>query len=189
MSDQIIPNQRKSISFPGKIHLITNNHQLAPAIQALNLEKEIGFDTETRPSFHKGQVYKVAMLQFASDQDAFLIRLHGITEFDGIKSILENPQIMKVGVAIRDDLKQLQKLFKFTPENFQELQTIAKSAGLKNFGLKGMAEEVLQMSVTKGPKLTNWEARDLTPQQLMYAATDAWIGLKLFQNLSLSPKS
>ena len=188
MNDTIIKpptkTQTKPISFPGKIHLITNDQELVSAINEISLKKTLGFDTETRPSFNKGEVFKVALLQLATDSDAYLIRLHAITQFQGIKSILENTEIIKVGVAIRDDLKQLQKLFKFTPQNFIELQSLAKDKGLKNFGLKGMAEEVLQATITKGPKLTNWAANTLTPPQLMYAATDAWMSLKLFQQLN-----
>ncbi|PIS10166.1 MAG: histidine kinase [Bdellovibrio sp. CG10_big_fil_rev_8_21_14_0_10_47_8] len=173
----------KPISFPGKIHLINNDRELALVTQDLISVKELGFDTETKPSFKKGEVHKVALLQMSTDQDAFLLRLHSITQFDSVVEVFENPEVLKVGLAIRDDLKQLQKVFKFSPKNFVELQDIAKAQGLKNFGLKGMAEEVLNARLSKGPKLTNWEARSLSDQQLMYAATDAWIGLHLFRRL------
>ncbi len=171
------------ISFPGKIHLITSDQQLAKVADQLNSAAELGFDTETRPSFRKGEVYKVALLQLATENEAYLIRLHPITKFESLKSLFENPDIVKVGVAIRDDLKLLQKLFKFVPQNFIELQDLAKTKGLQNFGLRGMADEVLGATLTKGPKTTNWEAPHLTERQLMYAATDAWIGLKLFGKL------
>lgn len=171
------------ISFGGKIHLITNDQELAAITPALKQATALGFDTETRASFKVGEVYKVALLQLATDQDAYLIRLHGITQFEDIKSVFEDPQILKVGAAIRDDLKALQKLFKFTPQNFTELQDVAKKAGLKNMGLRGMTEEVLQASLSKKAKISNWESRVLTEDQIMYAATDAWIGLKLYQTI------
>ncbi len=174
----------KPISFPGKIHLIVNDQELALVMPKLCEIKQFGFDTETKPSFVKGEVFKVALLQLSTENDAYLIRLHGISQFHGIIAIFENPEVLKVGVAIRDDLKTLQKTFKFTPQNFVELQAIAKSKGLKNFGLKGMTEEVMGSILSKGPKLTNWEARILTEPQLKYAATDAWIGLILFKKLT-----
>lgn len=149
--------------------------------------KVLGFDTETRPSFKKGEVYKVALLQLSTETDAYLFRLHSLSQFDRIKNIFENTEIIKVGVAIRDDLKTLQKIFPFIPKGFIELQDIAKEKNLENFGLKGMTAEVLGAELSKGPKLTNWEARELTDPQLMYAATDAWIGLKLYQKLMESP--
>ncbi len=171
------------ISFKGKIHLITTDEQLVDVADDLNSAKELGFDTETRPSFKKGEVYSVALLQLSTDHNAYLIRLGKVTEFQILKTVFENNKVLKVGVAIRDDLKQLQKLFTFSPLNFVELQEIAKKKGLQNFGLKGMTEEVLQARLSKRAKITNWEAHSLTEQQIMYAATDAWIGLELYRKI------
>ena len=123
------------------------------------------------------------MVQLSTEHDAFLLRLHGIKDFTLLRKIFEDETVLKAGVAIRDDLKQLQKIFQFTPKNFTELQDLAKIKGLKNFGLKGIAEEILQATISKGPKLTNWENTLLMPHQLLYAATDSWIGLKLYQKL------
>lgn len=182
MSEELRPTL-KFLTFPGKIHLIKTDAELAAVSDVLLEAKELGFDTETRPSFKKGETYKVALLQLATETDAFLIRLHFINQFQVLKTIFENQNVVKSGVAIRDDLKQLQKIFQFTPQHFVELQGLAKARDLKNFGLRGMTEEVLQATISKGPKTTNWEAFELTDRQLMYAATDAWIGLKLFQKL------
>ncbi len=174
-------NSFSRIQFPGKIHLITNDHELAVIAPALRAATALGFDTETRASFRVGEVYQVALLQLATETDAYLIRLHGITQFESIKEVFEDPQILKVGAAIRDDLKALRKLFPFTPEKFIELQSIAKTANLKNMGLRGMTEEVLEASLSKRAKTSNWELKNLSFEQIIYAATDAWIGLKLYQ--------
>ncbi len=176
------------ISFPGTIHLIDSDQKLLQVSSLLKESRKLGFDTETRPSFKVGEIYKVALLQLATDNDAFLIRLHFIKEFQILKDIFEDESVVKVGLAIRDDLKLLRKTFSFEPKNFIELQTIAKEKKLKNLGLKGMTEEVLDAHLTKGPKLTNWELQALTDRQLMYAATDAWIGLKLFERLQIEIK-
>lgn len=182
--DEIVPPViLPRISFSGKIHLINNDEDLKAAASGLMAATELGFDTETRPAFKKGEVFQVALLQLATDTDAYLIRMHHIKDFQIIKSVLENDQVLKVGVAIRDDIKFLQKLFPFTPKKFIELQDVAKEKGLKNFGLKGMAAEVMESALSKGPKMTNWETPILTPPQLMYAATDAWIGLALYKKL------
>lgn len=175
------------LSFPGKIHLINTDQELQASAVELESHKEFGFDTETRPSFKKGESYPVALLQLATDTDAYIIRLKHITHFEVIKNIFENPTVVKVGAAIRDDLKLLQKRFHFEPHGFIELQTVAKTKNLKNIGLKGMTEEVLQATITKGPKTTNWEVPELTDRQILYAATDAWIGLKLYQKLISDP--
>lgn len=171
------------LSFPGKIHLINTDHELQSVTSRFESVKEFGFDTETRPAFRKGEVYQVALLQLATETDAYIVRLRHISQYEIIRTVFENPDVVKVGVAIRDDLKQLQKRFPFTPQSFVELQSLAKTRNLANFGLKGMAEEVLQGTITKGPKTTNWEAQELTDKQILYAATDAWIGLKLYQKL------
>ncbi|MFZ3229444.1 MAG: 3'-5' exonuclease [Pseudobdellovibrio sp.] len=172
--------QLKRISFSGNIHLINNDQELEAVAAELNSAIQLGFDTETKPSFKKGEVYKVALLQLSTETNAYLIRLHYITNHLIIKNIFESDKILKVGVAIRDDIKQLQKHFQFEPKNFIELQDVAKDKGLKNFGLKGMAAEVMNGALSKGPKMTNWELPILTEPQLMYAATDAWIGLALY---------
>lgn len=171
------------LSFPGKIHLINTDQELLAVMSSLTSATALGFDTETRPAFKKGEVYQVALLQLSTETDAYVVRLHRISKFDVFKQIFENPNVLKVGLAIRDDIKQLQKRFQFTPENFVELQTLAKEKNLENMGLKGMAEEVLGATITKGPKTTNWEAAELTDRQILYAATDAWIGLTLYKKL------
>ncbi len=189
MTNEQPPQQRQplqqypQIFFPGKIHFISSNQDLQAVSGLIHKAKVLGFDTETKPSFKKGEVYKIALLQLATETDAFIIQMQRIHNYEIIKNIFENENVIKVGAAIRDDIKQLQKTFGFVPKNFIEIQTLAKSAGLQNFGLKGMAEEILNSTITKGPKMTNWQAVELTDRQIMYAATDAWIGLILYQKL------
>lgn len=189
MNDSISPPQFKLISFSGKIHLISNDREIHSVLSNLSSAKILGFDTETKPSFKKGEVFKVALLQLSTETDAYLIRLANVTQYQMIKNIFENEEIIKVGLAIRQDLKQLRQIFSFEHKNFVDLQDLAKAKGLKNFGLKGMTEEVLNATISKGPKLTNWEDPILSEQQLKYAATDAWIGLSLYQKIlfNISP--
>ena len=184
MNEIVKKTEYNLINFTGKIHLITTDAELASKADELSTAKHLGFDTETRPSFKKGDFFNVSLLQLSTDHNAYLIRLAKMTQFQVLKNIFENKEVVKVGVAIRDDIKQLQKLFSFSPLNFVELQDIAKLKGLKNFGLKGMTEEVLQSRLSKKAKITNWDAFELTDQQILYAATDAWIGLQLFQKIT-----
>lgn len=183
IGENLDPVKYTYLSFPGKIHLITTDAQVKALEKDFTGVTALGFDTETKPSFKKGESHKVALLQISTENEAYLIRLHYISQFQIFKNLFENPDILKVGLAIKEDLKQLQKIFQFTPKNFVDLQNLAKAKGLKNFGLKGMTEEVLEATITKGPKTTNWEAKELTDKQMMYAATDAWIGLMLYQKL------
>jgi ribonuclease D len=166
--------------FPGKIIMINSDVEIAPALDFLRSEPLIGFDTETKPSFRKGEVYQVSLLQLATPNYALLFRLHSLTDFSLIKDFFQNENYKKIGVAIRDDIKGLQKTFAFEPKGFVELSEMAKSANLKNFGLKGMTEEVLNLTLSKKAKLSNWEAKDLKTDQRLYAATDAWIGREIY---------
>jgi ribonuclease D len=185
MNDKLdpAPNYAKA-QFSGKIITILKDEEIAPAMEFLKDVRVIGFDTETKPSFKKGEFYHVSLLQLASDDHALLFRLHFLKDFSLVKILFEDKTVIKTGVAIRDDIKALQKLFEFTPHNFVELSEIAKARNMKNFGLKGMTEEVLNLTLSKKAKLSNWEAHDLKTEQLQYAATDAWIGRKLYQKLN-----
>jgi ribonuclease D len=169
--------------FKGEILALTSDSEVNEALNLLKNCGPIGFDTETKPSFKKGEFYHVSLLQLASEDHALLIRLHFLKDFSRIIEFFEDESVIKVGLAIRDDIKALQKLFPFQPKNFIELTDLAKKKKLKNMGLKGMSEEVLNLTLSKRAKLSNWEARDLKPDQLQYAATDAWIGRKLYQDL------
>ena len=166
--------------FPGKIITVEKDEDIAAALELLKKEDHVGFDTETKPSFKKGEFYHVSLLQLASDEYAVLFRLHYLKDFSILKAYMENESVRKIGVAIRDDIKSLQKVFPFEPKGFVELAEMAKSSNMKNFGLKGMTEEVLKHTLSKKAKLSNWEAPVLKSDQLRYAATDAWVGLALY---------
>lgn len=160
--------------------MINSDEEIAPALELLRSEPLIGFDTETKPSFRKGEVYQVSLLQLASPDYALLFRLHGLSDFSLLKTFFEDESVKKIGVAIRDDIKALQKTFPFEPKGFVELSEMAKSYKLKNFGLKGMTEEVLNLTLSKRAKLSNWESSVLKNDQKLYAATDAWIGREIY---------
>ncbi|NOT78398.1 MAG: 3'-5' exonuclease domain-containing protein 2 [Bacteriovoracaceae bacterium] len=181
MNDKLdsAPNFKRA-RFEGEILTVSKDEEIATALSRLLGKPIIGFDTETKPSFKKGEFYHVSLLQLASDDCAILFRLHHLKDFTLIKSMFEDESIIKAGVAIRDDIKGLQKIFDFAPKSFIELSDMARDKKLKNFGLKGMTEEVLNLTLSKRAKLSNWEASDLKLDQLHYAATDAWIGRELY---------
>ena len=170
--------------FEGNIALIDDVSQVAEAVDFLSQFNVIGFDTETRPSFKKGKVNKVALLQLSTDTHAFLFRLNRIGLPEKLKKLLQSDKIIKSGVAIRDDIKVLQELNSFSPKGFVELQDQVKDFGIQNFSLKKLAGIILGFRVSKAQQLSNWEAATLTVPQLIYAATDAWVSLKIYQHLS-----
>ncbi len=178
------------LQFDGRIHLITSDKQIRSAVNFLQSQKVIGFDTESKPTFKKRQRRnKVALLQLATHDVAFLFRLHYLTDYQSIFSILSAPSIMKVGVAVNGDFKELNRLENFTPANFLELQKYIKNFEIENISLKKMAAIVLGGKVSKRQQRSNWETPVLSEAQLRYAATDAWASLKIYCELQKNLKT
>lgn len=169
--------------FEGDIFLIDEISQVNQAVDFLSKQEIVGFDTETRPSFKKGKVNKVALLQLSTDSHAFLFRVNKIGLPEPLKKLLQSDKIIKPGIAIRDDIKVLQELNGFKPGGFIELQDEVKDFGIQNFSLKKLAGIILGIRISKAQQLSNWEAATLTPPQMVYAATDAWVSLKIYKNL------
>lgn len=170
--------------FEGQIVLVDTPELVDEAVAEMQREPILGFDTETRPSFKRGVTYRTALLQLSASHKAWLIRINKIGLPDSIVSILENPHILKVGAAIRDDIKGLQKWHQFTPGNFVELQNMALEHGIEDFSLKKLAAHIMGIKISKRQRLSNWEAGALTMPQQCYAATDAWVGLMCYNGLS-----
>jgi len=170
--------------FTGEIAIVENQEDLHVVADELKDEKVIGFDTETKPAFKKGQRNEVALLQLSTDDRAYLIRLNKTGLTAEILKILSDPEIKKVGVGIRDDIKALQRLKKFNHAGFIELQDFAKDAGLESFSLKKLAALVMNIRVSKRQRLSNWEADSFTESQANYAATDAWAALQIYSGMN-----
>ncbi len=170
-------------SFDGKIVLVDSYQKFNEVITILNKSSVLGFDTETKPTFRKGKINKVALLQLANSDYAFLFRLNKIGLPKALLKILSNKNILKVGVAIHDDIKSLKKISYFKEAGFLELQDYVKTFGIENFGLKKLAGLILKIRISKNKQLSNWEQRVLNSGQLKYAATDAWAAYKVYQKL------
>lgn len=170
-------------SFQGKIYLIERVEDVNPALDYLKNQSILGFDTETKPSFLKGQNNPVSLLQLSTSDKAFLFRVNQIGLPNGLVKILSSPKILKIGAAIRDDIKILQKISHFKPSGFIELQEMVEDYGIENFSLKKLSAIVLGFRISKSQRLTNWDAIHLTEPQQIYAATDAWVALEIYSRL------
>ena len=182
-------NELPVVKFSGKVHVITDQEGYLNAIENLKRETILGFDTETRPAFKKGQKYKVAMLQLSTNNDAYIFRLNKYTFGDELRDLLSDKGVVKAGVAVRDDIKGLCKLNSFEPGSFVELAELGKKLGIKQLGLRSLAAIILGVRISKQFKLTNWEQPNLNEHQLCYAATDAWVGLCLYNKMTELLKS
>ncbi len=167
-------------AFDGKIHLVTEIKDLSYAIKILRKYQILGFDTETRPVFRKGVKHNVSLLQLSTAKEAFLFRLNHFGLPNDLVSILEDSDILKIGVAILDDVRGLQKLNNFKADGFIDLADIAGDLGIVTCGLRNLAAIVLGVRINKKAQLTNWERPVINSKQSLYAATDAWICLKMY---------
>lgn len=172
-------------AFKGKVNVISSPEAVPAAFEEIYKSKVAGFDTETRPSFKKGQVFKVALMQIAIPGIVYLIRLQHTGLTDDIVRFLEDENIVKAGVGIRDDILALQRMRKFHQKGFVDLSPLAKEAGLQVESVKKLAGLLLGFRISKSAQTSNWEAETLTKKQIEYAATDAWVCLELSQKLGI----
>jgi len=171
-------------AFEGNVVLIDRMESFIRYIGSLRNQKILGFDTETKPSFRKGRRNKVSLLQLAFDSTAYLFRLNRIGVPPEITRILSDPDIIKVGVAVHDDIKILQELVSFKPAGFIDLQKMVKEYGIESSSLKKITAIVLGFRISKSQQVTDWEAPILTRQQKVYAATDAWVCYEIYRSLT-----
>ena len=166
--------------YNGAIRIIQTAEQAKDACAILIKEKVLGFDTETRPAFNKGQSYLPSLLQLAGTKVVYLFQLSQCGLTDSIIILLSNVNIIKSGVAINQDLTELQQILNFEPAGFVDLGDIARSKGLPHHGLRGLAAYLLKFRISKSGRTSNWSANQLTKKQIKYAATDAWVGRELY---------
>lgn len=169
--------------FEGPVVVVEDPDQVPDIVEKLQEKDIIGFDTETKPSFKKGVSHDISLLQLSTEKEAFLFRLN-VTGFNGaLTSLLSNPGVVKVGVGIRDDIRGLQQITDFKPKGFIEIQDLAPKYGIDVLSLKNLAGLLLGIRVSKRQRLSNWEADHLTEGQIVYAATDAWAALEIYNKM------
>ena len=178
-------------SFPGKIIVIESvGAEVNRAIAYLRSQKVIGFDTETRPTFTPAQPrYNVSLLQLSGPDRAYLFRLNKMGMHRRLCNLLASEKIVKVGAAIHDDIRGLQKLHGFNPGGFVDLQKIGWEWGIRDKAVKKMSAIILGFRISKTQQLSNWEADVLSESQCKYAATDAWVCRQMYLKLLATEKN
>ena len=170
-------------SYPGKVVVVQHRRHLREALRQLRRFPLLGFDTETRPSFQKGEVHPVALLQLATEEAVYLLRLNRIGLVPEITGLLANDRSVKVGVGIRDDLRGLRQSRSFTPRQFIDLQPFARAFGIEEMSFAKLMSIIFGVHISKRQQTSNWEADTLTEAQVRYAATDAWGSLRMYEHL------
>jgi ribonuclease D len=176
------------IQYEGPIHLIDSREAFDEAINDIEKEPLLGFDTETRPSFKKGKVYPTSLIQICSMEQAWIIRVSRISYPAALLELLSRESPMKIGLGLQDDLRRLRADFQFEPRGFLDLQHYVEAFRIDEKGLKKISGIVLNRRISKSQQVSNWDADVLSEAQLRYAATDAWICLKIYNSLRASIK-
>ena len=174
-------------AFAGEVVLISDKRNVEKAFEEIGDYEAVGFDTETRPVFVRGQQHKVALMQIAVPEKVYLIRLNLTGFTPEIVNFMEDDSIKKIGIALRDDVKALDRLKRFKPAGSVELATLTKQAGIEVESVKKLAGLFLGFRISKGAQTSNWEAPELNEKQISYAATDAWVCLEVFTMLAQRP--
>ena len=172
------------VHFKGRIIVIFTEKEANKAVDYLMKQSVLGFDTETRPTFKKGQSHQVALLQVATHDTCFLFRLNKIGMTDSVVRLLEDQTITKVGLSLQDDMRMLNQRRAFTPGTFVELQKEVKDIGIEDNSLQKIFANLFGGKIAKGQQLSNWEAEILTEAQQRYAATDAWACIKIHEEVA-----
>lgn len=169
--------------YEGEVRLVAAPAELDSALADILAEEVVGFDTETRPAFRKGESYLPSLAQVATSRTVFLFQLQRQDFSAPMREMLGAGRTLKAGISLADDLKNLGKLFPFEPRGMVDVGHVARRHGLKQTGVRNLAGIFLGFRIPKGAKTTNWAAPRLTAQQIQYAATDAWACRELLLRL------
>ena len=171
------------VTFQGKVVVVLNEAEANKAVDFLLSSDILGIDSETRPVFKKGQHHKVALLQVSTRDICFLFRLNLIGMLPCIIKLLEDTTVLKVGLSLHDDFMMLHQRADFKIGRFIDLQDIVKEFGIDDLSLQKLYATLFHERITKRQQLSNWEAPILTEKQKIYAATDAWACIKIYERL------
>ena len=174
------------IQFEGPVQVIEAQEEFDRAFRQISMHPVLGFDTETRPSFKKGSAYPTSLIQLSTTEQAWLIRVSRLGYPSRLLELLSSEQVIKVGSGLMVDLRRMRSDYHFEPAGFLDLQQYVEAFRIEEKGLKKLSGIVLKRRISKSQQVSNWEADELTDAQVRYAATDAWICLKIYNALRYS---
>lgn len=171
------------VCYEGKIVVVLSEREAEQAVDYLLSCDILGIDTETRPTFRKGRMHDVALLQVSSREVCFLFRLNLLGIPPCILRLLEDTRVPKIGLSLADDMLMLHRRAPFTPGKFIDLQMVVKELGIEDQSLQKIYANIFGERIVKRQQLSNWEADVLNDKQKHYAATDAWTCIKLYEEI------
>jgi ribonuclease D len=166
--------------YEGEIKIISDANQIDSVCKLLTKETVLGVDCETKPAFKKGVFHPVSLIQIASSDIVYLIRINHTGFTDSVISLLQDKNIIKAGVDLHNDMRELNKIRSFNPENIIDLNHLAKEKGFLSTGAKKLTALLLGFRISKRMQTSNWENEVLSESQIIYAATDAWISREIY---------
>jgi ribonuclease D len=166
--------------YEGEVSLVGTLKDLEAARADFREERVVGLDTETRPSFKKGESHLPCLVQAATARAVYLFQLRRLDVFPALVELLASSATVKTGVGLAHDLRQLKQVFPFTVENALDLGVVARRRGIGQTGVRNLAGMFLGFRIPKGNRTSNWARPDLSPAQITYAATDAWACRELY---------
>ncbi len=170
--------------YEGPVTLVRTLDDLLAALERINEERLLGFDTESKPIFRKGSVSPPTLMQIACSDIVYLIQLTWLPFNERMASFLADPERIKTGVAIGDDIRMLNKIYPFTAAGLVDLRDIARIKNLATRGLRTLAANFLNLRISKNAQCSNWGNKELSAQQITYAATDAWVSRLVYERMS-----
>jgi len=173
-------NQLPHREYEGPIHLVRSIGQYRRLFGRLKNETILGFDTESRPSFRKNHSFPPALLQLATAEEVFIFQISLFGLPPSLAGLLADPEVMKIGVAVHDDVRELKELRPFEENGFFDLGKETRHRGIPTNGLRNLAANFLGIRISKGAQRSDWGRENLTEQQVVYAATDAWISREIY---------
>jgi ribonuclease D len=169
--------------FQGRIIVVLTPGETEKAVRFLLTQSILGFDTETRPSFKRGNQHKVSLLQVSTPHICFLFRLNHTGLTNSLIQLLEDNNVLKIGLSWHDDVNSLQKLRKFNAGTFIEIQDLVRDIGIEDMSLQKLYANLFGQKISKRQQLSNWEADVLLDKQKAYAATDAWACIQIYNEI------
>ncbi len=172
-----------TVNYRGYITVVDSLEKVSSVMSHLNKQEVVGFDTETRPSFRKGRMNNVSLVQISTEKNSYLFRLNMIGLCSELIDFFENPNVLKIGLSLKDDFHVLRRLTDFEPQGFVDLQSYVKEFNIIDCSLQKIYGIIFNERISKSQRLSNWEAETLSPKQQEYASIDSWACLRIYKYL------